>query len=200
MVRRRQWTGFEPEAVLRPEQTGAKLFELGSDRPYRHRAAWAKEESSTGSRLKIGGGEAPFALFRALSTALAEPLYILVVLLATSTGESGRYESIEKTHAEVTAFLDEFETFFSTDPRVEVWVGQTDGDALLVHDKHDLIFAYGPLGRFKHLLAEQGVPRGRTTVPFPHVHPYDPRNREDELRLVRHGWNRVLPLEDGDHA
>jgi hypothetical protein len=151
--------------------------------------------------LLVGGGSTPFALFRSLSTALVEPLYILVALLVPrATGEGGRYESVVKDHTEVAAFLDEFETFFSTDPRAQVWVGQSDGGALLVFDEHDLIYAYGALDRFERVLTKQAVPRGRPTIPAPHVHPFDPRNDEYERRLVRRGWNRLLPLEEGDQA
>jgi hypothetical protein len=194
-----KWRGTEREAVPRPGQTGAKLFELGSDSPYRHAEGWTREESSTGDRLTVGGGATPFALFRTLVTALAEPLYILVVLRTPrATGKDGRYQSTVKTHAEVAAFLDDFETLFSTDPRAQVWVGQTDGGALLVFDEHDLIYVYGPLDRFERLLTEASVPRRTPTVPSPHIHHYDPRRDEDERRLVHQAWGQVLPLEEQD--
>jgi hypothetical protein len=175
-----------------------KLFVPGVAAPYRHPKVWLRERVDDGrERLRIGAGLGTIQLLLALAAELQEPLYLLVVMRAPRVvEESGRWESNALTHGELERFAARFGELFEDDARAQLWIGEMRNDNLLVLDEHDLIYAYGPLHRFEHVLRERGYIPGDPSIPEPHEHHY---NRQfDELeRELRRGWawHRTLPLE-----
>lgn len=174
------------------------LHELGEPAPFRHPRVWTRQPTSGPERLLIGGGEAPVDVLSELAGALAEPLFVLVVLRVPRAGEAAKLESDALTHAELVGFLGEFRDLFENDGRAQAWVGATvGGEGLVVLDEHDLIYAYGPLDTLEAVLSARGYERGEPHVPDDHEHHYRPENDELEVRLRGWwDWRRVLPAED----
>lgn len=166
---------------------------------YRHGKVWSRQETTGPDRLCIGGGDQPVGLFQVLAQALAEPLFILVVLRQSfSSNREGRYESRLCSRSEVASFVGAFERLFSEDSRANLWVGEADGRGLIVLDEHDLIYAYGPLATFETVLIEQGFVPGSARIPNPHGHHFNHELDPLEEELVKQDWNRVLPLDADD--
>ncbi len=75
-----------------------------------------------------------------------EPFCILYVLtIPRSEERPGRYESAPVSREEARQFLSRFREFFENDARHHIWIKSIDGPDLLVYDKHNVIYAYGPL-------------------------------------------------------
>jgi hypothetical protein len=98
---------------------------------------------------------------------------LLYVLHTTRTGaELGRYESPELTSEDVEEFLREFGQFFCEDSRHDLWVRSHDDDGTIVLDRHNLIYAYGPVELFEEALRSLGAHVGEPADLGTHVHHY----------------------------
>ncbi len=175
-----------------------KLFVPGVAAPYRHPRVWLRERVDDGrERLRIGAGIGTIDLLLALAAELQEPLYVLVVMRAPRVAlERGRWESTALTQAELGRFAVRFGELFEDDARAQLWIGELLSDNLLVLDEHDLIYTYGPLHRFEHVLRERGYETGDPIVPDPHEHHYNHQFDKLEEALRREWvWHRILPLE-----
>src|SRR3954464_14668934 len=110
------------------------------------------------SRQTIGGtprlrialdGEHDTAV-RALVGRLHGPFQLLYVLHTTRTGAPlGRYQSPELDAEAILEFLEEFGPFLTEDSRHDIWLHSRADNATIVLDRHNLIYAYGPLDRFE---------------------------------------------------
>ena len=130
---------------------------------------------------------------------LRRPFQLLYVLHTTRTGaELGRYESPELTSGDVEDFLSEFGQFFCQDSRHDLWVRSHDDDATIVFDRHNLIFAYGPIERFERELQSLGAREGEPAVLGAHVHHYHPAWDDMERRVLRYFEWRITPLRPSD--
>jgi hypothetical protein len=117
------------------------------------------------------------------------------LLHTTRTGaELGRYESPELTSADKEEFLNEFGRFFCEDSRHDLWVRSHDDDATIVLDRHNLIYAYGPLDAFEAALQSLGARKGEPAVLGAHVHHYHPAWDEAERRILRSFEWDIKPL------
>jgi hypothetical protein len=88
------------------------------------------------------------------------------VLHTTRTGAAvGRYESPELGFADVDAFLRAFGRFVAEDGRHDLWIVSHDEPATIVLDRHNIIYAYGPLELFERKLLELGAVRGERRTP-----------------------------------
>jgi hypothetical protein len=117
------------------------------------------------------------------------------LLHTTRTGaELGRYESPELTSADKEEFLNEFGRFFCEDSRHDLWVRSHDDDATIVLDRHNLIYAYGPLDAFEAALQSLGARKGEPAVLCAHVHHYHPAWDEAERRILRSFEWDIKPL------
>lgn len=154
------------------------------------------------TRLVIGASRDHVDLLIELATQLQGlPWFVLYVLLVPRKGnrESGRYQSPPfDTHAELSAFLAAFRSFFEGDGRHHVWVGSAANDGLLVYDQHNVIFAYGPLDSFRAILDSHGFREHPFWFPAPHTHPYAPENDAEEERLMTEAEWQWSPLQPGD--
>ena len=154
------------------------MFKLGyvrgtEDAPFVRPALFERQVTPDFERLRIGvppSGPNPLLL---LASCLEEP-FTLLYLLHTPRGvpAAGRYESPALTREVLLAFLSTYLPFFSTDARHDVWVHSSSPEATLVWDRHDILFAYGPLEQFQELLLREGFTPGVPSIPSPHSHHY----------------------------
>ena len=102
------------------------------------------------------------------------------------------------TRAEIEAFLATYREFLEGDGRHALWVASVAGQGTLVYDRHNVIYAYGPLEAFEDVLTARGLRRGRVELPVPHSHHYHDAYDTAETRLLgAFDWIHT-PLRDGD--
>jgi hypothetical protein len=148
--------------------------------------------------LKIGAAD-PLKVFRRLSKELVPPLDLLYLLHTSRCDQPlGRYQSPPLDGPDLADFLNEFGEFLSTDGRHDLWLHSRRPDATLVWDRHDLIYAYGPLPRFAEILREFKLSVSPFQIPVPHSHHYHEDFDTEELGLLRYlEWTRTpLALDD----
>jgi hypothetical protein len=169
--------------------------------PHDYGDVFFRQPTSSGERLVIGPSsehvEAVLALARTWPT---EQFYILYVLLVSHSGaEPGRYQSPPiESFEDLQVFFYTYHTFFESDGRHHIWIGSPTGDGLLVYDQHNVIFAYGDLSSYEHVLASRGLSQREFWFPSPHRHAYPSTNVRQEEELLRHfPWQRS-PLQEGD--
>lgn len=151
-------------------------------------------------RLRIGLDHAQDGAVRELAATLKGPFQLLYVLHTTRTGAGlGRYESQELDAAQVHQFLRRFGPYLAQDSRHDFWLRSHDDDATIVLDRHNVIYAYGPLPGFEATLLEIGAAsRGLPRVPDPHVHYYHQEWDDAERQvLAALPWVRK-PLREAD--
>jgi hypothetical protein len=181
------------------------LYKFGflnpDDQPYQYPNAWAIEETSAGSRLAIAPASDQVDLLIRLIEAMPEPFGVLYLLVVPrGGGEPGRYQSPEpQTRDSVERFLRKFRTFLENDGRHHLWIASVSSPAMLVFDRHNLIYGYGPLEEFETILSEIGLGKSPSVqLPSPHVHHYNEHFDKDEhMVLVHWRWLRT-PLRDVD--
>ncbi|MEA9579655.1 hypothetical protein VC218_12295 [Xanthomonas nasturtii] len=121
----------------------------------------------------VSGGDP--AIFEQLIECMEPPYYLLYVLHTTrGEAEPGRYQSPALEFPEVKAFLARFSAFLSADARYDLWAHSRASLATVVWDRHNQLFAYGPLEKFSARLQAIGFTAGKTAVPTPHEHHYRP--------------------------
>src|ERR1041385_8922476 len=134
---------------------------------------YAHEQTSSSPRLCIAASSGGTALLRELTLALAEPFLLLYVLpIPRGRSEAGRYQSNELSRAELDVLFKRFGEFWDSDGRHNVWIRSSD-DGMLVYDRHNLIYAYGPLTLFESALRKLGyIMAASLTLDFFHQHSY----------------------------
>ena len=112
-------------------------------------------------------------VFRKLTQSLEPPLFLLYVL-HTPRGEGlpGRYQSPSLSSIDLDSFLDRFSDFLTCDSRFDLWAYSPGMQATVVWDRHNLIFAYGPLADFERCLLGLGFSHGTPSMNFEHQHNY----------------------------
>ena len=133
-------------------------------------------------------------------TETLEPPYFLLYVLHTPRGEGepGRYQSPELSAQDLQEFFLEFGEFLSQDARFDIWAYSPAEQASVIWDRHNQIFAYGPLVRFEMALRDFGFSEGIVAIPVPHEHHY--RSELDEVagRVLRaFDWS-YSPLRQED--
>ena len=176
-------------------ETGA----LGGD-PYQDR--WSLEKTTGPERLAVAPrGRRHIDVLLELAGCLQEPFGILYVLLLSRTGahSPGRYQSpFPTTREETEAFARRFTNYFEGDGRHHLWLMSLPDQATLVYDNHDLVYAYGPLDRFKSVLTRLGFSEGAVAIPVPHQHSWNQEYDSTEDEVMEYwGWKR-FPLQADD--
>lgn len=168
--------------------------------PFAYGNVFAPEQVKGVPRLCIGLDKAQDAALAALAEPLIGPFQLLYVLHTTRTGaELGRYESPELAVDAVQDFLRQFGRFLAEDSRHDLWIRSHDDDATIVLDRHNLIYAYGPLGEFEAVLRVLGIRSGESpVVPDPHVHHYHQVWDGAEGEILRHFDWHIKPLRPAD--
>ncbi|UXY15770.1 hypothetical protein N8I74_01775 [Chitiniphilus purpureus] len=112
-------------------------------------------------------------VFETLSKQLTAPLYLLYVLhTPRGEGAPGRYQSPEMDTTTVATLLRKYQALLTGDARCDLWVHSPEDNATLVLDRHNLLFAYGPLQGFAATLNQLGFLEGEPVIPLPHQHHY----------------------------
>jgi hypothetical protein len=70
---------------------------------------------------------------------------------------------------------------------------------MLIYDRHNVIYAYGPLDAFREVLAAEGLKEVPSVCfPSPHSHHYHQSLDSEEERLLQYwDWQRS-PLKESD--
>lgn len=165
---------------------------------YLHPNHFLEEPTDRRSRLVIGSRTSPIELIKRLAEELSPPLRLLLVLHTPRLSEPGRYESDELDLQAVTQFLDRFRFALEKDARFDIWVDSPQTESTLVLDKHNLIFAYGDLERFREILREKGFIEEEFDLPFPHSHHFSEAFDDDERSMVSDYKWFMSPLQPGD--
>ncbi len=159
-----------------------------------------ENEGGPNGRLVMAPARGQVALVQRLVSCLPEPLrllYVLVVPRGTNV-LPGRYEAPELSRVETTDVLAEFSSFLEQDGRHHLWVA-SPGHGTIVYDRHNLIYAYGPLECYERQAIQQGLHAGRPEVPSPHWHAYHPEfDASQHALLQRFDWVRSALRESDD--
>jgi hypothetical protein len=172
------------------------------DREWIYGNVWADEETTGGgSRLVIAPSQAQTDMLAALLKDMTGPFWILYVLvIPRGRGGPRRYQSPEpQTESAVATFLHEFSGFLEKDGRHNVWIASESGSEMLIYDRHNVIYAYGPLNSWKLALRAKGfseLPEIR--YPSPHSHHYHQSLDLEEERLLSHWDWHLTPLKKSD--
>ena len=154
----------------------AKLTELreGEWVPCRfERVARVEEMRNGASRAVAWVSEEQIDVLLKLSELLPEPVALLWVLhVPRATGEAGRHQSPLLTFDEASRLLLDHRALFEHDGRSDIWMHSSSAAATIVLDRHDRLFAYGPLDRFIDALKSLGFVEGHAVIPDPHAHNY----------------------------
>jgi hypothetical protein len=134
---------------------------------------------------------------------MEELFYLLYVLVVTRDhSKPGRYQSPEPvSKQDLFEFLNRFEKFLESDGRHHLWVKSIGGPDLLVYDRHNVIYAYGSLDKFKRILTTAGLAETTSIkIPDPHVHYYNQEYDADCRTLLKY-WNwQHFPLGENDES
>jgi len=145
----------------------------------------------TGVRLAIGVPSDDRDVFQRLLACMEAPLYLLYVLhTPRGEGTPGRYQSPALGEQDVLRFLADFSGLLGSDARHDLWAHSPEENATLVWDRHNVIYAYGPIESFESALIQLGFVAGNVAIDFPHQHHY--RAEYDELAravLTRFNWS-----------
>lgn len=183
-----------------------KLEVLVGERPepFDYGNRFAREPIAGGERLKIALNDRPDQWVMPLARTLTGPCHLLYVLHTTRTGASlGRYESPELSLDDGRRFFQQFGQFLSEDSRHDVWLHTDVDNATIVLDRHNLMWAYGPLDAFEDMLVEAGISRvSGSEVPDPrrqaHLHHYHVEWDDAEREVLR-AFDWILnPLRQTD--
>lgn len=168
--------------------------------PHDYGKVFAWQNAGESLRLCAGVSYRGAAVLRALAGVLEEPLMLLYVLVVSRRdGLPGRYQSGELSRAELGAFFDRFGAYWDGDGRHSIWLHSPADAATLVYDRHNLLYAYGPLDRFESVLTSLGYTlAAELSVSFVHQHAYQAEfdSLESEITaLLAEGWTE---LREGD--
>jgi hypothetical protein len=131
-----------------------------------------------------------------------EPYGLLYVLQVprNDVDPAGRYQNPEPiSRADLGKFLQRFSSFLENDGRHHFWIGSADKSATLVYDRHDVLYAYGPLDLFEGILLRNNLHKADTvSFPGPHVHHYN-QQFDQEARELMNYWQWIkYPLQGSD--
>jgi hypothetical protein len=158
-------------------------------------------EPTTGApRLKIAASEFGTKVLGGLTEALDGPFSLLYLLVVPRGGSrDGRYQSPWMNRSELNDFLGRYSEFLEQDGRHHLWLFSHPEKATLVYDRHNVIYAYGPIARLEKILAKNGYAKSATlNFPAPHSHCYHAEFDDPERDIVGlPGWARS-DLRDGD--
>ncbi len=163
-----QWLG-----VMNTFQKIAKL-KNNIEEPFSHAAVYSSETLSSGvKRVVAGAPNGEYRTFAELTFVLTAPYFLLYVLhTPRGEGDPGRYQSPALTGIEVSNFLVEFSDFLGRDARFDIWSHSPNSGGTVVWERHNMIYAYGPLNDYEKILINLGYETGKTDANFPHCHYY----------------------------
>lgn len=184
------------------------IYRFGTPEPKMQRFSYGKlfacEQRRDIPLLCITADRDQVDLLKSLIEDMHESLGLLYLLLVprADASQEGRYQSAAVfTKAEISAFLDQFKYFLESDGRHCLWIKSVDAADLLVLDRHNLIYAYGPLEKWAECLHKLGWQETDSTaikIPAPHLHRYHAIFDDDEKKLLTSQEWLHSPLREGD--
>lgn len=136
-------------------------------------------------RIVAGVPNGDTSFFKRLTLCLKPPYYLLYVLhTPRGEGDPGRYQSPGLSAVQLCEFIARFKSFLSADARFDIWAHSPSENATVVWERHNLIYAYGPLEKFSTELSSMGFSKGELNIPFPHQHHYQHEMDEDAKSLL----------------
>lgn len=173
----------------------------GEEVRYEYENVWAAQVTKGVERLIIAPSKEHIPLIIELCKTMPGPFDVLYVLVVPRSNISpGRYQSpLPLSPAQLTDFLHRFQSYFECDGRHDLWIGATDRSFLLVYDRHDVVYAYGPLQTFKEQLQRLGLKESaEVRFPAPHVHYYNPEFDRDEEAVINYLPWKFFALQETD--
>lgn len=149
--------------------------------------------------LKIGVPGGDIAVAQALLRCLDGPFYVLYVLVVPrGEGDTGRYQSPLVDWDQVDALLNRFQDYLRSDGRFHLWFHDPAARATIVWDRHNIIYAYGPLAEYERCLSALGFQNGLVRIPAPHEHHYRNEFDIDARAMLAHFDWRHSDLQPSD--
>jgi hypothetical protein len=173
----------------------------GEDVPYEYGDIWAREKTSGPDRLVIAPRSNQTDMLYKLAECFDEPFLLLYVLVVPRTEhEPGRYQSdYSFTYTQLSQFLSTYAEFLEKDARHNLWIRPESGDGLLVYDRHNVIYAYGPLDLLISKIQSIGfTEENEIHFGFPHAHHYNSEFDSIQARILTDEQWTVSPLRPGD--
>jgi hypothetical protein len=185
------------------EATKHKLSVRSDDEewiPFYHPKTFTIEKLKNGSRRLVAGApDGKPSTFATLLDCLSPPYYVLYVLhTPRGEGEPGRYQSPLVTADNVHAFLNRFSTFLTVDARYDLWAYSPTDKGTVVWERHNLVYAYGPLEQYSSALESLGFEPGTPGIPSPHQHHYRGEFDSDAKALLSDFEWTYTPLQPED--
>jgi hypothetical protein len=174
----------------------------GTEEAFHYGNTWARDTDCTPQRLVIAPASGHISLLRSLMDVMRDPFGVLYVLVVPRSQLPGRYECPSPTsRGDAISFFQAFGDFFEHDGRCNVWLGAFDSSSLLVYDRHNVLYAYGPLDEFVRVLNAMGYTEvSKITFPAPHAHHYHPELDAVERQLLKYWEWKHFPLQPGDES
>ena len=159
----------------------------------------AAREDPGADRLLIAPSGGHVELLIELSRCLGEPFGILYVLVVGRSGGKRRdIRARGRWRREAEDFLRGFSRFLESDGRHHLWISSVPDRATLVYDRHNILYAYGPLELYEQVLAARGMRQGAVVFPAPHSHHYNAELDEEEDRMMSVWPWKEFPLSEQD--
>ena len=164
-----------------------KLSALQDGEWYDYSSTPVYEYSPGANRIVAALPSGTSEYFQKVVSSLAPP-YVLLYVLHTSRGESaqGRYQSPDLSANEFEAFITKFGQYLSLDSRFDIWARSPNDEATIVWDRHNLLYAYGPLERLLKEFTNLGFTAGYASIPSPHTHNYHQAFDSSARELLSH--------------
>lgn len=141
--------------------------------PNHYEHVFWRDAAGAAPRVVAAASENQIEVALDLAAWLVEPLFVLWVLHTPRGGSRrGRYQTPPLTRDEVHKLLIDHRALFEQDGRSDVWIHSGAPAATVVLDRHDLLFAYGPIESFVDTLRTMNFAEGLAAVPSPHAHEY----------------------------
>lgn len=165
-----------------------------------HPATFKTETMSGGSeRLVAGAPAGDPTTFQRLVESIEPPYFVLYVLhTPRGEGDAGRYQSPSLSLSEVQSFLTQYSAFLAGDSRFDLWVHSPSENATVIWDRHNLVYAYGPVERYASTLRGLGFQEGAPNVSFPHQHHYRSEFDSDAAGVLKTFEWRYSALQPED--
>jgi hypothetical protein len=164
----------------------------GQDVAWSCTPSYARQVVGGVERLVIAPGTTPLGLLRELLPLLGEPVWVLYVLVTPrSEAAAGRYQSAAPhSRDEIVAMLDRFEAYIASDGRHNLWLAAPPAGQLVL-DRHEVIYAYGPIAEILARLKEKGFAEvDLMRTPVPHSHHFHAELDADEQAMLEY-WEWI---------
>jgi len=159
------------------------------------------EQRDQFDRLVIGATSDHIDLITRMTEELIPPFFILYVLVFPRLGnKEGRYQSPLIPSREILiGFLRHFREYFEMDGRHHIWIGTINNNGKLVYDHHNLIFAYGPVMKWKNELINKGFKEEKISCPSPHTHYFTFKYDQYEDEILNYWEWGYFELMDSEY-